>query len=342
MKKKILSIALLLGILAANMFAGPLHLAAINGYLEVVEFLVKNGAKVNEKDKWTKNTPLHLAAKYRYLKVTKFLVKNEAKVNEKNKWGNTPLHEATGHLEVVKFLVKKGAEVNAKSNNGSTPLHLAAVNGYLEVVKFLVKNGAKVNAKNSHNSSTPLHLAAVNGHLEVVKFLVLNCAIVEQEGIDDANYLKAVLQYNNLKNETPQEKIKFIKNNLKNPHIFNFLIKLASLRSLIKIIIEIYENKNYKNFTPHGKLNLFFKEESWKKTVFYEFYKDKTINLQNILGVPRQDNYADFVKQVIKKNNFYFAKKFLERKKRHSLFREKLGMLGNMAKIGNQTTEIFF
>lgn len=36
----------------------PMHLAAINGYLEIVEYLVENGCDVNPKDRWG-STPLN-------------------------------------------------------------------------------------------------------------------------------------------------------------------------------------------------------------------------------------------------------------------------------------------
>jgi len=35
-----------------------MHLAAINGYLEIVEYLVENGYDVNPKDRWG-STPLN-------------------------------------------------------------------------------------------------------------------------------------------------------------------------------------------------------------------------------------------------------------------------------------------
>jgi ankyrin repeat protein len=63
-------------------------------------------------DEWT---PLHLAAQNGHLNVVKFLVEQQAEMNMKNTNGSTPLHLAAqnGHLNVVKFLVYKWMDTTA-------------------------------------------------------------------------------------------------------------------------------------------------------------------------------------------------------------------------------------
>ena len=48
----------------------PLHFAVINNCPKIVEYLVKNGAKINQSDKYSR-TPLLLSCKYGYSKITR-------------------------------------------------------------------------------------------------------------------------------------------------------------------------------------------------------------------------------------------------------------------------------
>jgi ankyrin repeat protein len=107
------------------------------------------------------------------LEMVKFLVSEGADVNMVNNNGGTALMAASekGNLEIVKFLVSKGADVNAVNNNGNTALMLASENGNLEMVKFLFSEGADVNAVNNIGN-TALMNASMFGRLKVVQFLV--------------------------------------------------------------------------------------------------------------------------------------------------------------------------
>jgi hypothetical protein len=77
-------------------------------------------------------------------------IKEGAKVNEKDKHGRTPLHKAAakGDKEIVETLIEYGADVNAKDNKSETPLHAAAWNGNEIIVQTLVANKADAKAKN--------------------------------------------------------------------------------------------------------------------------------------------------------------------------------------------------
>jgi len=149
--------------------------------LEIVQYLVMNGADINAQDN-RGNTPLHEASRFGWLEIAQCLVTNGATINPRNYQGEIPFHIAVrhGYLEIVQCLVMNGADINAKYQNGYTPLHLAACNGYLEIVQCLVMNGADINAKYL-DDYTPLHLAACNGYLEIVQCLVMNGADINTE-----------------------------------------------------------------------------------------------------------------------------------------------------------------
>jgi len=63
-------------------------------------------------------TPLHYAANNGHLSVVEYLVNQKTDINAKDKDGWTPLHRASrlGHLSVVEYLVNQRANINANSN----------------------------------------------------------------------------------------------------------------------------------------------------------------------------------------------------------------------------------
>ena len=79
------------------------------------------------------------------IEVIKFLVSNGADVNTKNKKGRTPLHEAAWNkesVEIIKIFISGGANVNAKTNDGKTPIDLAKEHANVQVVEYLECIGA--------------------------------------------------------------------------------------------------------------------------------------------------------------------------------------------------------
>nr|WP_320110180.1 ankyrin repeat domain-containing protein [Wolbachia endosymbiont (group B) of Chorthippus parallelus] len=126
---------------------------------------------------------MHLATKNSHLDVLEKLIKEGANVNERNKYGNIPLHWAAsyGRLSTVEELIEKGADINAKNNNGNTPLHWAVKSSHLEVAKFLISNHADVNAKNK-DGWTSLHFAAAYGNLNIVKLILDKSDYVDARG----------------------------------------------------------------------------------------------------------------------------------------------------------------
>ena len=63
-----------------------------------------------------KNTPLHLAALNGHLSVVEYLVYKNADINAKNIYEETPLHYAAqnSHLCVVEYLFNQNVDINAK------------------------------------------------------------------------------------------------------------------------------------------------------------------------------------------------------------------------------------
>ena len=63
------------------------------------------------------------------LEIVQYLVENGANINAKNDSGSTALMIASyeGKFEVVEYLIEKGANVNAKNNDGLTALDCATI-----------------------------------------------------------------------------------------------------------------------------------------------------------------------------------------------------------------------
>ena len=186
-----------------------LHKSAIKGNLDIIEFLIQNGARIDVKEEKSGRTALHMATKPEVAKlliekgaqieakdtrgrtpllicameshaeVAQVLVQHGAQVNSKTGGGNTPLTFATsyGHIDMVKLLVQNGAQVDIKGQHGNTPLHgIMQSRGigpkrHFEIVKYLIEHGAPIDTKNN-NSETPFNKANRNGHIEIAKYLL--------------------------------------------------------------------------------------------------------------------------------------------------------------------------
>jgi ankyrin repeat protein len=159
----------------------PLLLAAFNGQLELVQFLLANGASLEEKIN-RGDTALLLAAVSGQLDTVKWLLANGASLQEKNNRGDTALlfAAASGKLDTVKWLVANGANLQEKNNNGTTALLVAAANGHLDTVKWLLANGASLQEK-ENRGDTALLVAAANGHLDIVNWLLANGASLQEK-----------------------------------------------------------------------------------------------------------------------------------------------------------------
>ncbi|MFP3032786.1 MAG: ankyrin repeat domain-containing protein, partial [Wolbachia sp.] len=168
----------------------PLHFAAQEGDLGMVQFFLDRGAKIEAKDKygWT---PLHFAASSNKFDIVKFLFDKNANIKARDTYGDTPLHVAAQYsnkLEMVEFLLDKNAnDINDVTNDRSTLLHVAVEGNKLDTVKFLLDRGADIEVKDIHGQ-TPLVLATQKGYTNIVK-------VLEQEQLGKELFT-AVREYN--------------------------------------------------------------------------------------------------------------------------------------------------
>jgi len=151
--------------------------AAIKGNLNVLEFLITNGANVESTTIFGK-TPLIVAAIYGHVDIIETLLKQKAEVNKKDLHGFSAIHYAAlkiGNVEITKLFIESGEilDIDTPTNQGFSALHLTSVYGDLESMKILIKNGANVNKLNEIIAyGAPLHLVAHFGHLNLFKYLI--------------------------------------------------------------------------------------------------------------------------------------------------------------------------
>ncbi|ERE91589.1 protein phosphatase 1 regulatory subunit 12A-like protein [Cricetulus griseus] len=181
-------------------------MACIDDNVDMVKFLVENGANINQPDNegWI---PLHAAASCGYLDIAEFLIGQGAHVGAVNSEGDTPLDiaEEEAMEELLQNEVnRQGVDIEAArkeeerimlrdarqwlnsghindvrhAKSGGTALHVAAAKGYTEVLKLLIQAGYDVNIKD-YDGWTPLHAAAHWGKEEACRILVDNLCDME-------------------------------------------------------------------------------------------------------------------------------------------------------------------
>lgn len=98
--------------------------AAVSGKLHVVKFLVRFGADINALSD-TGSTPVRSACFMTNLEVVQYLVENGANIQKSNFNGGTCLINSVQSVDLCSYLISKGADVNAKDIQSKTALHYA-------------------------------------------------------------------------------------------------------------------------------------------------------------------------------------------------------------------------
>ena len=221
--------------------------AAAEGNLNAVKKYLAKGIDINAKGGSLKSSALLSATLYDQVEMVEFLIQNGADVNAKGDDGGTALHAAAflGQYQAAKLLIQNGADVNARNNDGETVISGTMADwettkfiagilqlkldrekieiGRTQIVELLRKNGAKaefsdptgndiwtmagagnvqavkehlakgidINAKGGRLESTALLLAVLYDHAEMVEFLIQNGADVNAKGEDGGTALHA-------------------------------------------------------------------------------------------------------------------------------------------------------
>lgn len=157
---------------AGSLLNEALLTAARQGSLESVLLLLENGADVNAK--YDRGTTALMSAIPHNLNLAKLLVRKGADVHVKDKYTNyTPLLSAVEarNVEAIHFLLDNDVDINASSSNGVTPLMFAVFFGEEKLVKLLLDRGADANKKNTAGD-TALDLALAKPSYSIEKNVI--------------------------------------------------------------------------------------------------------------------------------------------------------------------------
>uniref|UniRef100_A0A8C6XNQ6 Uncharacterized protein n=1 Tax=Naja naja TaxID=35670 RepID=A0A8C6XNQ6_NAJNA len=146
-----------------------LHVAATHGHLEIIDYLISKGAKLEVKDNKGR-TPLHRAAEKGHDKAVNRLLQAGANMYSLDQEGRTPFHLANQnqHMHILRNILKEEARRHKNQHNF---LHRAALKDDSDLVQVLLKNGALVDARDERGQ-TALSYAVSQGHEKTVKVLL--------------------------------------------------------------------------------------------------------------------------------------------------------------------------
>lgn len=146
---------------------GILMMPAKDNNREMIELLMRHGAKVPNILKWTQ------FYYFDHYDGAAFILEKGMNPNVMSWHHVTILHDMAQKGDVLKaeLLIKHGADINPIDNEyQSTPLGLAVRWGHTEMVEYLLNQGAD-NRKSGATWSTPLAWAKKKGHYEIEKIL---------------------------------------------------------------------------------------------------------------------------------------------------------------------------
>ncbi|KAH7643144.1 ankyrin repeat domain-containing protein 49 [Dermatophagoides farinae] len=87
-------------------------------------------------------TPLHRACYQNQIDMVKWLIMNGANVCARTNDGWQPIHSTAhwGHTKILRILLAYGANINSRTNGGNTPFHLAAMraNSNRHLIEYLL------------------------------------------------------------------------------------------------------------------------------------------------------------------------------------------------------------
>lgn len=150
-----------------------LHIAATNGHLNIISYLLtKKNCNVNVQDNFN-NTPLKDALENKHSQIAKILKENGGILTNSNIGCELCNLVANNKVSKLNEKILQGIDLNIPDYDGRTALHIACSVGNSKIVKLLIENGAKSNIKDKWGG-TALDDAVKYNNNEIVKIITTN------------------------------------------------------------------------------------------------------------------------------------------------------------------------
>jgi hypothetical protein len=146
--------------------------AAAGNQVLIAKRLLQLGADVNMPTADRGFTPLHLAAENACVEMVELLLNEGASIDLRSTSKTTPFYRAArgGSIEILRLLHERGSEVDARTWDKWTPLMEAVENGHEPAIDLLLEWGANPNQQ-SLGGTSPLDLAQVLSRLSIERKL---------------------------------------------------------------------------------------------------------------------------------------------------------------------------
>lgn len=139
--------------------SSPLHQACRNNDIDMVQYLLQQGAQVDIVDSY-KVTPIMYASKYSSAELVSLLLRHKPNLNAVSFINAAAIHWSVwpGNPKITELLLMAEANPNHEMADGNTALHCAVLAGSVGMCKVLLKYGADPLRRNE-SEETPLKLA---------------------------------------------------------------------------------------------------------------------------------------------------------------------------------------
>ncbi|XP_043670574.1 ankyrin repeat domain-containing protein 16-like isoform X1 [Vespula pensylvanica] len=158
----------------------PMHVAAREGHLNVVEYLCdafeRPDFKVNVVNKDMKR-PLHEAAQFARTHVLRYLIEKGAIVDCSKRADWTPLMLACTKIgseacKCIRILLEAKADPLRRNKDGWIPAFIICRSGDVNALRLFLDFAPESISLRSNNGRSSLHIAAFNGHEEIIDLLL--------------------------------------------------------------------------------------------------------------------------------------------------------------------------
>ncbi|XP_059176241.1 putative ankyrin repeat protein RF_0381 [Physella acuta] len=165
----------------------PLMLAVEQGNIEIINILLKHGAKAIYKTNLGLAALQHAISK-RSVKSLESLILAGADINVRNTKGETFLIHAVklARPEIVDLLIQSGVDVNVQDKEGNSALMLNAAThspSCSRIEELLLKAGANVNVQNNHGETHLLQMVKLS-QPDIINLLITSGADVNVQDND--------------------------------------------------------------------------------------------------------------------------------------------------------------